>query len=869
MNRILLGAAGGALLSASRLPAGRTLIELGGVSFAAQSWADAGVMIAFALSVCLARRAFVGHSGLNLLIGAVAGFIAHAAVLHPKAASLGMFAIGAPLILLLLLAFVASRGSQIAGSNSSEKQTRETDDGDSIVATVAVRFGLLLIGAGTALALSVLGRHLQLLSAGEAADQLVFGSLFGAIAIIGAISFGPFLRGGASDAAGPRALALSSLLTAAAAVASLRVLSGLSSSRGLDRFLRRWDMDTSMVGTWSYDLVIAAPVLVVPAFFFGTALYCARRRFDLGAIFVGAALSPLVTAWRLSVEAGTVDLEAHAFSANLLVDACGIASLGVLLATAALRGSLMVRASGAVVALTVGLYTDQLPTLKMPILSPWKITPTVPTLMVDSPLGLATIEGANLGHPQATLDRKELTPSARNTGHDAFRIEQSLRLVGWQEGRRPARVLFIGELTPTRVAALTRSTICPVASVDRTASWYRLSAAFEAELFAAERELAAVSPASALLPPKGELIAPREALLRITSGNYDLVIVPPVQGLTPILPGDIDALSENTIVVAWFDAASGVAQQTLDRVVALAGGVTELSIGLIAAPAALNLPRAGDRESRVTPSGVLLVNADFNYDVPCIVDWLQLKQDARSRRNRTDLAAGLARSNPTGVAADVTRGLAMHFAAQVPSSPYQTPEEGIEFDEEGLGHWQSAALAQEPDAWTIAMWRRIAAVMIAKREIGQIYRLLPPLIERWGFDIWPELQRALAQADLEALEPESAAERLQALVHSAPGDPDLHEMLGRALSGAGDWTAAAQSFRNCIDLAPARGAALERDLAVALLYAGDPEGAVRVQELIEANPDDPSLVELLQAGPPEAPLPNFEPDGEHDHDHEH
>ena len=856
MKRLLLGGLGGALLSASRLPAGLDLIGLTGVSPLAQGISDALAFGLIALAIGLARSLFDGRTGLDLLVAGGLGFAAHAGWLQRRAEPFGWLALAVPALALSACALWIARSARPLRAEAGPSERG---------APLLARLGFALVGLGAALSLSILGRHLRWLGAGSDRDEALFGSAFALLAVLGALSFGPYLRKSKVDAAGARAFALGAMLSAAAGIGSLKVLSGLRSPRGLDRFLRSWGLDTSLIGTWSADLALAAPVLVLPAFLFGTAIYCARRAGELAALFGGAMLLPLAVGWRLNVPAGTLEVESLPFSAELIVDGCLLACAGALIASASLRGTPRARVGGVLLSLALALGAWLLPALRMPIYSPWSQVPPIPALAFECPAGLATVEGAELGDVRATLNRRQLTPPAAQAALDAQRIELSLRLLETGSRGRAARVLFVGQLTPARAAALTSGAIREVERVDRTASWYSLCALFEQELFRSERELARIAPAAASLLPPGECLSPGMARERIEAGAYDLVLVAPIGAQSPILPADIDRLGEHAVVVAWFDGAEEISRLTFDRALALAGGWTELSVALISGPQGSGLPRAGDHLARVTPGEVLLVDAHANQDALPLAAWLGSTLPRRKERSRADLAASLARANAGGPADALCRGLARHFAAQRPSSPYQSSAERVELDAQALELLQTHALGHEPDAFTRELWSQLAGLMMEKREIASIYRFLPALIERWGSAPWPRLQRALAQADLEALQPDSAARRLESLIELFPEQAELYEEAGRAQLAAGRAVEAVASLRRCLELAPEREDELARDLTIALLRAGESEGLIRAQILLEQEPEDAQLRALLEAGPQPIPSPIFDPSSAHDH----
>src|SRR5207247_5989876 len=129
--------------------------------------------------------------------------------------------------------------------------------------------GLFVAGGGVAVALESVARHVRLFGAGLAQDDTVFGAVLLLLVAFGAAAFGWI-------AARPSARRLSFPLllgaSAVAAFASLSVINGINDTRGFDRFLRRWRLDTSFHGTLGADALISAACFIVPAFALGASL---------------------------------------------------------------------------------------------------------------------------------------------------------------------------------------------------------------------------------------------------------------------------------------------------------------------------------------------------------------------------------------------------------------------------------------------------------------------------------------------------------------------------------------------------------------------------------------------------------------------
>jgi hypothetical protein len=362
--------------------------------------------------------------------------------------------------------------------------------------------------------------------------------------------------------------------------------------------------------------------------------------------------------------------------------------------------------------------------------------------------------------------------------------------------------------------------------------------------------------------PTGDVIGPAEAERRLESGAFDLVIAPPTapRGTrAPEWPRE-----GHPPAVAWLYADGELAHRDLgERVLLASDGLDHLALGVHRGEGggepgiSVGRPRAGRT--------ALQVLAMWPFD--------------RSREFLRETTARLALANRGTAYADLTQGLELHFAAQARSSPWETDAQSTEIDGAALAHLRAAALAAgegtAEERFLSSLWNGLARTLVEKRSIELIYKHIEPLAEALG--PWPELERALAHADLEMLDPASAATHMRAVLAEEPYDLDARLTLAKALEMAGDPAAAAVELAWVLEIQPERRE-LRRWRAMALVRAGDPEGGALLEELLAEDPADEELLRYRGPGPYPSLDPSFTPyasdhpgegedDGEHGHEH--
>lgn len=677
--------------------------------------------------------------------------------------------------------------------------------------------GLLLLGAGLALGLESLTRPLRLLGGGTAADDAAF--LFvGAIwCAVGAAAFAPL----GIALLGRRLCAPVALAGAGASILScLTLVAGLSTRAGMDQFLRNplWKLDLSQVGMWRGDFLIAGRCLVLFAMPLGLALGCLQdpRRWRL--LLFGAAAGVLgLTRFLAGHGAGVSDPLAGSLVADALAtvpwDRAQYALSWTL--TGAALCVLPARQVGprrwpALLALAVaavlGLRAE--PARALPLAPVSRFQPVL-YYGADAPVGLLTVETSSGGNLIATLDRQWITPDRSSAADDEACLRQAWTQVQPRPGADPGAVLFVGQLDPQRAALLRE---LGATRIDRGAPWWQHMAELERAMF---------HPGA---PPAGSILD-----LRRLSANelarYRLVLVAPTQrGLAFPRVREL----ERAGALAWLRAGAGAARADWGpRVLLASASATELWIG-VGAGTQRGLPAAGRRRGASPWS------------------WLRQRPHERAHAAHAAATERLEAGAQGTSSAALARGLRMHLAAQRHSSPFETPAQRVELDDQALVLLRDEALAEEQPAFLRDLWNGLARILAEKREIDRIYQLLEPLGQRHAD--WEDVQQALIAADFETLDPSSAARRLEALRARRPLAIDLALQQARALSLSGEPGRAAELLRAALELQPNRRD-LRRALVMARARAGESDLRAEIETLLLEVPDDEHLRKFLEIGP--------------------
>lgn len=885
MRSFLIGFFSGLVLSALRAPLGLELLQVPATIPSAAMAYRAGALLVIGMGLVLGmRRGHASHSPTLLLAGGTVGYQCHWQLVDTPDAFLVQMVFSLLLVSLLVaghrggadqrphkgkilaLALAALVGwwlldqghpeshsaaiaTALAGSfclivtgkltfdgrpaaessSDSDSEPPATTQGTPVAPSGGLT-GIALCGAGLAIMAEGLARHVRWLSNGNLEDDSVFGSVFLALCAMGALSFARMFKGDRASVMARGCLAAAGGL---GAWAGFQVLQNFASPRGLDLYVRqfkRFDLnwDLAIQGLFEYDLIIAAPVFVVSAFLIGTSIGVHRRAIELCALLVGAGAGLVLCPALLEYEWKVVDhaqaeLVNQSNSANMALFGGLIAAIGGLLvfltASSLPKG---MRLAGCVVAFA-GIAICRFPQQSsIQILSPWQRREVQPIWVLDGPEGLLTVERDDQGGEIATLDRRPLTPNQSQSAADRRRLVQSVQLLGEREEGSELSLLFVGQLTPDRALALSD---LGATRIDRTASWSASMGALESRLFGS--------------PPKwfaGEILAISEARAALDRGEYDLVLLPPVPGRSPTTRNL--ASPKETTVVLWLDGADGLETEFLgEHALVSVEGLTHLYIGIARGPQVESIRRA-----EVPGGPAFLPTGDPTDGLPAL-DLLSTRPSERRDLIQTRLCQRLASAETSpGVAA----GLAAHFAAQVPSSPFQAPELGIELVDEAAQRFSEAAAGETLDSLEIQLIETLGYLYTAQRKVEEIDRYLVKPAERHA--IWSTLELYLAQAALEFLDPETALESLQRAHEAWPGSPTSWAMQAEAEQQSGDDRAAVASLERALTMNP-KSFELERRLAIALQRAGDPRGKQAIEKALAGHPEDTSLQDHRGGGP--------------------
>ncbi len=631
---------------------------------------------------------------------------------------------------------------------------------------------------------------------------------------------------------------------ASACFVSLRVVSRLSVDRALSGYLRRFGLDTSLHGMLGYDVLISAACFIAPALLLGAALPAGRGRARIFSALIGAALGLGLVPGLLALEPGSSSSELQASSAELVPWGSLVAAGGALVAILSLgdRGALA-RWMGIAVALALALPALLVNVKPQLVLSPWSKRPTFPLLVSDTPEGLLTVESFGLVGGTwlfVTLDRRAVSPVLEGAVADALRMRGALDLLpAARRARGNLSVLLVGQLTPERARILSEA---GVSRIDRTAAWSEAMPRIEEALWNA-------------LPEKreklqGEILTPARAGERMASGDYDLVVAPAVPGDAPRVT-EIRAPAVTT-VVRWLEIDQPAQQRDLGDLVALTcEGLDRPSLGVLTNASA----PAGD--DTFAP---LVLHAGSPRAAPTPLAWLRTRKspraDERTDRARAAMAARLAEAARGGPLEDLAAGFESFYGAQGIRSEFESPEERTELPDVCLERWRSALLAGPPDPFARRLFETLARVLTGKRWIEKIYAYVQPVAVK--HPPWPALEKALARADIESLEPQAAIHRLEPLTSIEPKDFEVWYLLGEAQCAAGEGAKALESWRHAVWLQTSDRVS-RRKVTLALARTGDAEGREAARQLLLEVPDDEELKSLLTqpnpAEPPSDPCP--------------
>ncbi len=815
MNRLLLGALLGALLAGLRLPLGADLLQWSAVEAEAAYRLRAGGLLVVAGALLCSGRILDGHSRSAWLVGVFVGV-----ALESLAGDLGAesTSVAWPLVAVALVLLIAF--SWRSAPEQSE-QSEPIQDGSPVLPAVTAA----LIGMGFALGIEGSARILRRLGGGLPLDDAVFASALALTVMAGGLSFGGLLAAREGKTQEGKAHMAAGLFGALALLGSLVAVGNVCTPRGLRAYLERFGLDASLFGQLPFDFLLGALVFVLPGFALGALLHGIRRRSTLASLFLGASAG-LMGVPRLLGHGARIDELDGPHSGQLVL--WGMCAIGLGGLYWCLRSPQVTRRplgwALALGALAATLAPIVIPVQQLRVLPAWERFPRPYAEIFDTPQGQISIHPSAPGIDRVALDNADLTPDSERGGIDARRLRASTALLDPEIRSAGARALLIGQLTPGRALVLKNE---GVVHLDRSAAWHGSMPWLEQRLFR-DREH--------MLPSAGVILDPESAREAIEAGSYDLVIALPLAGSAPMVP-DPD-LPPGTVAIAWMDGGGTLSRRALPEPVLLVlDGLSHPSLGLVWGATLEAEPRPG------LPAAVL---AGEPRTGPGKLEWMFVRPDERRRRCQLELAQRLAEANASNDFRFLTRGLSEHFFVQQRSSPWGDRAKKTEISQESLGSFSEALTVGEPDSLTREVWDGVAAVLTGKREIESIDTWLRPAAEIWP--TWPALERAIALADLESLDPESAVTRLQNLILLYPDDFEAVRLLGKAHEQAGQPEQAAQVWNALLERQP-EDRRTRRKLAMAWVAAGEFDRArPLLLDLLKENPEDRELWGLLNPG---------------------
>jgi tetratricopeptide (TPR) repeat protein len=236
------------------------------------------------------------------------------------------------------------------------------------------------------------------------------------------------------------------------------------------------------------------------------------------------------------------------------------------------------------------------------------------------------------------------------------------------------------------------------------------------------------------------------------------------------------------------------------------------------------------------------VRLEGSIPAPCPITRLRERKLWRAASATRAATLCIAEQNP----GSLWRGIDGFALLQIPSSPFETESEQVELDEAVLADLRDAALAEPPSAFVREAWNWLARVLAGKRDVSAIETFIAPLAARWA--PWPELEIALARADIEALDPAAAVRRLTPIAEAPEPSFDVLCVLGEAREQAGDSAGAVAVWKRALPLRP-NDAWIRRHLAMARVRTGDPGAAEAIREWLDEHPEDEEMRIFLGPGP--------------------
>ncbi len=495
----------------------------------------------------------------------------------------------------------------------------------------------------------------------------------------------------------------------------------------------------------------------------------------------------------------------------------------------------------------VGLIAGVLLTVTLPqdpilVPRPWQRTKVEPIWMVETPQGQLAVTSNGAGAYQALLDQTPLTADGLNGRLNDRCMAVSMGLLETKT-RAKARILLIGVLSPHTADHLQK---LGASHIDRVVPFNSaVGHACESSLAGGEK----------YERPPGDMIDREEANARLKHGDYDLVLALPTPGVDcvpPSFPKDPKA-----VMVFWYALDGLQGTRTSNRQGLLC------SDGLARFAFAWTSSVALDNASETSATSATLAAGGGGLS--------RLRWHTLRRWDRTPL--GFAQSlGSFSQEADETDALLFGtlqdlFAAQTLSSPFETEFQRFELPREQVSRLVQALERGPSTPFYLEIAGGLARTLVGKRDVGAIMEFLPSLSKAMGEPY--ELERSLARAELESLEPKAAAARLQRLRQAWPAEVGLLEELGTALDQSEQHASAAGVWETLRGIHPNEWH-FEKAWILSLVRAGDARAPAALKTALSRHPEDHDLLEVSQSGPLPPIDKGFRPlDGRHEEHDEH
>jgi len=694
----------------------------------------AAALIVIGLAMAVVPRMFAGPRGVLPWMGGLTLGLAACGLLQPISAD-SASGPGAWILLAILPLLIFEGRSQDSGAKE------QPDPLPTLGESLPVALG----GVGLGLALTAIATPITRMLPPDGADQAIMVVTFLGLTTLSLWLLGSWLGKQEEEREASRLL-ICLCLGGMVCALSLRSTASLTRPSGLREVVGLVGLDVADAGTWAFDLLITVVALGPLALLSGSLLHLAHQgRMFLALLAgtgIGIAVEPLIS------EACTHPDAAFASSWPTIAVAGGICM--------ALVGAIWRPQNSTILAAIFGcLALWWFAPGPAPVLKAWVRFATQPEWVVEHSVGEIALTPGHGGNPRVTLDQRALTGANVRAGIDAKILARSAKDLTFAAETPSA--LLVGQLDLPRSLGLID---LGFERADRTAF-------FHAAMPRLEKELFDQAPAGRV---PGEILAPGDAWKRLQDGAYDLVLVPAIPERTPNLPLLTD-LPPRTRVMAWLDGGAAVARMRLPkRILLVADGVFDLCVGV-------QLAGADRDEDWFTPGPAAQEPIALKRLSKRPAAWPNLYRALLLER----CATGEETSDAIQPRADFLRALAAILRAQKPSSPFESRAEAFEINNKQMTDLAATVQAGASGRFVEETVFGIARVLVKKRRVEAIQEYLAPISTTWGRPL--ELELALAAADIESLDAQSALKHLQGFVTSDPRLESLQEA-AKALLGA-------------------------------------------------------------------------------------